>query len=621
MNEINGFKIAKYNIHGFQEGVRYSLCPLCSESRKNKTQKCCTLHWDTGLAKCHHCGEVIQMHEFEKKATKKDYKIPEWKNNTKISDNAIKWFENRKISQFILRLMKITEGKMMMPDKSKEWKEKNTIQFNYFRYGQLVNIKYRSGDKNFLMVKDAEKIPYNLDNVLGNEVIYWVEGEMDVLAVMECGIHNVTSPPNGFNLPDKNGASNVNLDFLNNDIECFTKAEKLILAFDNDEAGQNGKREFIRRFGAHKCYTIDLKDCKDANEFSIKYGTEELKKTLEVHIEIPLENISTYSDFKDETRNFFLNGSPKGLVTGNLKSLDEKFSVNLSHTVLITGKPSSGKSDVADQMAIGYALNYGYNVGVVSVENKPNHLHFQKLVKKVHGQTPKERKDFTTSFEMAEDFVNEHFFMIDLIGGYELDKVLLKAEELVYRKGIRILIIDPFNKVKLKGQIESVTGNKTNDYTNAYIERLNNFGAKFDVLNLLVAHPVKLQKKENGKREIPDFYDVKGGGEFYDMCEHGLVVERDYQLDLTLIRTLKVKFIHLGSNNEDCWFKYNVNNGRLNDISGDINEPMMIKPIWDNSSWLKYDNVEQKEIFSNELVPDKREWYEKEPGGNEDVPF
>ena len=606
--ELNGFKISKYNVHGFKENAKQSTCPLCSESRKKKTDKCVSLHWDSGLAKCHHCGEIIQMHEYEKKQVEIKYKIPEWNNDTKLSDGAVKWFEGRKISQFILRLMKIGEGVESMPD-AKGWKNKNTVQFPYIRRGEVIDVKYRSGDKAFKLYKEAERIPYNLDNVAGNEIIYLVEGEMDVLAVMECGIHNVTSPPNGFT-----EKGTVNLDFLNNDVDVFLNAEKLILAFDNDEPGENGKREFIRRFGAHKCFTVDLKDCKDSNEYSIKYGVESLKEALENHIEIPLEDISTYSDYKNRVRDFFLNGMPKGIMTKTLANLDEYFSTYFSQLLLVTGIPSSGKSEVVDQMVISYAVNYGHKTAFCSVENKPNELHHQKLIRKLLGYTPKKRIDFNSSFEACEKFTDDHFYMIDLENGYDLDRVLSKAEELVYRKGIKILVIDPFNKIKLKSKIESVTGNRTNDYTNAYLEKLNEFATKFDVLIILVAHPVKMHKQENGKRAVPDFYDVKGGGEFYDMCHHGIVVHRDYDLDLVLIKTLKVKFAHLGENNKETWFKYNINNGRLGNVIGNPNGTEAYNIDWDNDNWVV------KQI--NDTPQNKLELDEFNVGSFEDeVPF
>ncbi len=600
MNEYKGtLKIAKYNIHNFPEGRINWTCPLCSEHRHKKTDKCVKIFWEQGFAKCFHCGEVIQLHEWKKGTEKeKKYVIPTWQNNTKLSDKVIKYFEeDRKISQFIIRLMKVSEGVEIMPDrKSKDWVKKNTIQFPYYRYGEVINVKYRSADKSFKMCKDAEKIPYNLDNIIGNETIYCVEGEMDVLSVMECGIHNVTSPPNGFT---KEGI--INLDWLNNDIETFTNAAKLVLCFDNDVPGQNGKKEFIRRFGAHKCYSVDLKECKDANEFLQKYGKDALRLALETHIEIPLDNVSTYNQYKAAVRSFFLNGMPRGIVTDTLHNLDENFSTLTGQILLVTGRPSSGKSEVVDQMVISYALKYGYKAAFASVENKPNELHHQKIIRKMVGFKPRDASDFNRGFELCETFADDHFFMIDLENGYDLDRVLMKAEELVYRKGIRILVIDPFNKINLKSKIESITGNRINDYTNAYLTKIDQFATKFDVLIILVAHPVKLEKQQNGKRVIPDFYDVKGGGEFYDMCHHGLVVDRDYDLDLTLIRTLKVKFAHLGENNKDAWFKYNINNGRLNSVIGNTNELDNQQINWDNENWMtkKEKQYQQLEIVNH----------------------
>lgn len=610
---IGKFKIKEFNIYGISEGVKYSTCPLCSESRKKKTQKCAKIFWDQGFLKCSHCGEVVQLHTWETKNKTTEYKVPTWSNNTKLNDGVVKWFEGRGISQFVLRLMKIGEGLEHMPHITESgmiWKEKNTIQFPYFRNGNIIDIKYRSGDKNFKLYKEAERMPYNLDNIQGQETIYMVEGEPDVLAVMECGIHNVSSPPNGFT---KKG--NVNLDWLNNDVEHFIKAEKIILAFDNDEPGENGKREFIRRFGAHKCHTVDLKDCKDSNDYLIKYGSEELKKALEDHKEIPLENVSTYDDFKEKVRDFFLNGMPKGFVTDTLVGLDNNFSVDPAQVMLVTGIPTHGKSEVVDQMTIGYAVKYGHKTAFASVENKPNQLHHQKLLRKLNGSTPKYKEDFNDSFKACEMFANDHFFMIDIDGSYDLEKVLMKAEELVYRKGIKVLVIDPFNKVRYKGEVESITGNKTNDYTNAYLSKLDEFGRKFDVIPILVAHPVKMSKQENGKMNIPDMYSVKGGGEFYDMCHHGLTVYRDFDLDYTMIRTLKVKFSNLGEAGKDAWFKYNIQNGRFTNVIGDPTSGNGVDIEHDNSNWVtkNANKADQQDIFSNnDLECNPNDWNNEE---------
>ena len=191
--ELNGFVIEKFNQYNLPEGAKTSTCPLCSESRKKKTDKCLQLFWDTGMGKCHHCGEVVQLHTYKKKVDTKPYFRPEWKNNTQLSERLVRWFENRCISQFTLRQMKICEGKEWMPQTKKE---ENTVQFNYFRNGELVNTKFRDGAKNFKMIKDAEKIFYNIDNFRTNKEVIICEGEMDALSYIESGLWYSTSTPN-----------------------------------------------------------------------------------------------------------------------------------------------------------------------------------------------------------------------------------------------------------------------------------------------------------------------------------------------------------------------------------------------------------------------------------------
>jgi len=174
-------------------------------------------------------------------------------------------------------------------------------------------------------------------------------------------------------------------------------------------------------------------------------------------------------------------------------------------------------------------------------------------------------------------------------GRFDLKRTLEKTRELVVRKGIKCLVIDPYNKVRLKESL----GKGWNDYTNDYLNELDTFARANDILIILVAHPNKMGKDGAGKREMPDFYDIKGGGEFFDMSPFGLAVHRDQELDEIIIKVLKVKFAHLGVNGMQCNFKYNINNGRLTDIDS------ISGPLWDNSNWLEAKPQENEFDFSD----------------------
>jgi twinkle protein len=574
MTELNGFKIKNYNQYGFKANVKTSTCPICSEERKKKTDKCVMLDWERGLATCQHCGVVLQMHEYIKSNQEIEYVKPPQKINDLLSEKVVNWFAGRGIGLDTIRRLRISGGLEWMPQTKTEVM---TIQFNYFLDSSLVNVKYRDAAKNFKMFKDAEKIFYNIDSIRFTDEVVITEGEVDVCSLVESGVYNSISVPNGFNL---NG--NINLDYLTNYYELFENKSKIILCLDNDEPGRKGQQELIRRFGAEKCYLVDLGDCKDANEYLTKYSAEKLAEAVKSAPQCPLENVLTAADVAKELENFYLNGHQKGYSIG-LPQFDNIFTTYTKQFIVVTGFPSSGKSDFVDQMCVGYNIQHGWKTAYASTENFPAYLHVDKVVRKFYGLRPDSTQVTDLEWKKTVQHVSQNFFHINYDDGYDLVKVLSKAEELVKRKGIRVLVIDPYNKVRYKEKISL----SINDYTNSYLNLIDTFCKKHDVLVILVAHPNK-PEKINGELQPPTFYDVKGGGEFYDMSPHGLLVHRERKDDdnpgnLVTIKVLKVKFANLGVNDASCQFGWNVNNGRYDKVIGG-------DTIWDNSNWLSKGN-------------------------------
>jgi len=139
---------------------------------------------------------------------------------------------------------------------------------------------------------------------------------------------------------------------------------------------------------------------------------------------------------------------------------------------------------------------------------------------------------------------------------YTLDSVLRKGAELVKRKGIKCLVIDPFNKVRDVGGSDDV-----NRYTMEYLAKIEIFAKKYDVLVFIVAHPTKMYKTQDGKIEEPTMYNIKGGGEWYDASYHGILVHRDYEQQTVKAKVLKVKFQNLGENGAEAHFKWEPKSG------------------------------------------------------------
>ncbi len=547
--EINGFVIDQFNIHGLEEGKAQGTCPVCSHDRKPKNQKakCASYDWERGLGTCHNCNKSFQLHTYQRKGkAEKVYVKPEpvaiHKPGTKVEE----WFKTRGISQETLADLKISEGPEYMPQTGKS---ENVIKFNYFMGGELTNVKYRDGRKNFKLYKGAEKVFYNIDSIVGWEYCIIVEGEMDVLALHEAGITNAISVPNGATL------NTNNLDYLDNCIDYFEDKEKVILAVDSDEAGQALQTELIRRLGSEVCYLATFDDCKDANEYLLKYGKEKLAERISRSKPVPLENVTTFRDIEDEVTDFVRNGFKPGFQIG-LQNFDDIFSTYTGQFITVTGIPSSGKSDFVDQMVVGYNANYGWKTAFASPENVPTYLHAHKLMRKTWQGMPNKEDIGTDRWNQVADHCNDNYFHIDM-ERYTLESVLKKGAELVKRKGIKCLVIDPYNKVR---DVDCKTED-VNRYTMEYLTKIEIFAKKFDVLVFIVAHPTKMYKTQDGKIEEPSMYNIKGGGEWYDASYHGLLIHRDYEAKTVKAKVLKVKFQNLGENGAEAHFKWEPKSG------------------------------------------------------------
>ena len=583
--EINGFEIEEFNVHGLKDGASTSTCPVCSHTRKKKLDKCMSVFWNTGLGQCNHCGERVQLHTYKKTSDNfvKVYSKPTAKVKHNISEAVVNYFkDHRGISKETLEKIKVTTSKKWMP---KAKKEIEVIEFNYYLFNELTNVKSRGKNKDFTFGKDCELLLYNLDSIIGQKSAIIVEGEPDTLSYVESGRNAVVSVPNGFTLPRPDGSSSINLSFLDAYYGILEEIEVFYIAVDNDEPGRHGQKELIRRLGAEKCMIVDFKDCKDANDYLLKYGKESLYKTIDDAKPVPLEGILTINDVSEDLDNFWLNGAKKG-YTIDLPTFDRNASFEFKQHTLLVAAPGSGKSDLIDFFSTQFAIKYGHKIGICSTENQPEYFHYDKIFKKIHGTRPSANNIKSELVTKTKEFINNHFFHVKVDGRYYLEDVLAKFAELVTRKGVRWFVLDPFNKINLK----TMSKNDITAYTAEYHQIIDAFNIKYDSHIFLVVHPVKLPLKEGSTKTfiMPTAYNIKGGGEHYDMSYNIIGMVRDYEKECVQISTLKWKFQHLGTAGCDSWYGWNINNGRYTEPDSYFDETTEENPTftWDNTNWL-----------------------------------
>jgi len=464
------------------------------------------------------------------------YIKPIWKNNTMLSDKLIKWFEKRKISQSTLEAFKISEGIEWMPNKLKApGGQVNTIQFNYFLDGELINTKYRDSEKNFKLVKDAELIIYNLDSIKDFTSVIIVEGEMDALAVYEAGFKNVLSVPNGAT----KGANN--LTYLDNSIDYLNHVTEFILALDNDENGNKLKDEIARRFGFENCKQVVFKDCKDANDCLIKYDKQAVVDSIQEAKEFPIIGVFNAHDIEADIMDYYNNGLPQG--TGiSMQEVDMHIKFHQGYLTMITGIPGHGKSEFLDFVLCRLNLSDdNWKTALFSPENHPLQLHFSKFAEKMTGK-PFEGPHKMSPIELKYviDYHANNFFFINPEDDFTIESILQSVKELIKRKGVKSFVIDAWNKLDHKRTKDK------NDYISEVLDIITKFCERNMVHCFLVAHPKKMGKDKDGKPLVPELYDISDSAHFYNKTANGVCVYRNFETGLTEIYFQKIKFKHWG---------------------------------------------------------------------------
>lgn len=549
------------------------LCPECSHLRKKKNDKCFNWNTSENVGYCHNCTASFYVFN----PSTKEYIAPDWKNITALTDRAVKWFTGRMISQDTLVKMRIYSDTVYMSQVSKEIE---TICFPFFFQERLVNIKYRGERKSFKLHAGSELIFYNQDALLNNEDIIIVEGEIDALSFIQCGFDNVISVPNG---------ANVKLEYLDTYHELFDNIKHIYLATDQDTKGIELRDELARRLGAERCLVVSFKDCKDANAYLLKYGSD-FHDLIKNAVQIPTKGIVTVDNIELDIDDLFRNGQNPGKTLN--EPFDELIRWETGRLAIVTGIPSSGKSEFVDYLTMKMNLLFGWKVAYFTPENYPLKYHYSKLFEKLIGKRFTSKTATEMDYEMAIDHIRNNFFYILNEDDFTVDSMLLSAKILVKTRGIKVLVVDPYNR------LEHQYKDSETQYISRFLDKLTNFARFSDVLVILVAHPRKMERDAMGKLKCPSLYDISGSSNFYNKCDYGFTIHRKTDGNNALLNEVevhwqKVKFKYLG-NGGISELKYNFVNGRF-----------QVDTNWDNTNWLVRSS---EQAIINYTEQDKKEF-------------
>ena len=473
-------------------------CPKCSKDRKNKSDPCLSVTYtDVGvLYKCHNCDWAGIVYYRDKYEQKKKYKRPDPPKVVKEVDPVYKYFQARGISKTTIDKYDIS------------FNDKKEIVIPYYKYGELVNIKYRknigNGKKTFRQEAETEKTLYGMDLVKDTDTLIWVEGEIDVLSLAEQGIQSVSIPQ---------GASENKLECIENCFEFIDQFKTHIIAVDNDVPGDKLKLNLLNRLGRDKCKVVNWKRYKDANEALM--GGEDLKQFIEAAEDINPDGITTFFDSFDEIYKYNFEKEEDYYET-SWDKFNQLVRIRTGYLMIITGYPSRGKSTFVDNLLIDLSKKYGLKHLIASFESVIAG-HYNSLAEMYNQDTIYhliQNEKLLDSNTLG--FIGEHFYRFDINKRWTVDEICERTRLAVKKYGVKTLTIDPYNR------LNNNYTDREDRYIGTILSQLSMLAKELDILVIFVAHP----KKPDGEK-MPNMYSISGSGDWYNMADYGIIIHRE----------------------------------------------------------------------------------------------
>lgn len=497
-----------------------------------------------------------------------------------LSERHAQGIEDRSLSVELAADMGVRSGRRLRDGSVQDDENGDTLCIPFMERGVEVNCKYRwseDGERRFMQHKGGVKTLYNADVLLndetlmelesGNANLVWTEGEFDCQAAILCGHPHTVSVPDG--APpgrDKNGKlipvpdddrdidpeDDDKFSFMRRFEEQIQVVKYHVIATDNDDSGRRLAKELVRRIGAARCFFVEwpedlvvpvrrgsnrMRPCKDLNEVKKYLGDEAVQGMIERAKPWPVKGLFRLSDYPELA-------IPTMCEIGISDKLDEHMKIYAGQFIVATGIPNVGKSTFINQVLVQMAKVHKWPQAIFSGEKqvKPflaNELMTAFLQKPSSTWTLEEKQKATA-------FVQRYFQFIDYDPEddeieIDLDFILNKAATAVFRDGVKMLTIDPWNELEHKRPgAMSLT-----EYVGAAIRKMKRFAKQFDCAVCVVAHPTKF---DGGG--VPGLYNISDSAHWANKSDLGIVVhqEKDAEPTERVIHIPKVRLRRIAGN-------------------------------------------------------------------------
>ena len=254
-------------------------------------------------------------------------------------------------------------------------------------------------------------------------------------------------------------------------------------------------------------------------------------------------------EYREELERLWVAGLPSGDKTG-WPSVDKHYTIVPGQLSIVTGWPSSGKSEWLDALMINL-YRQSWKFAVFSAENMPVETHLAKLLEKLSlkpfGTGPHERISQGDIGEYLDEMSSAFRFISPRNDLISLPQIAAAAEKWLVADDGRHggIIIDPWNELD---HWRDRTFSET-EYIGQSLSFIRNWARANKIHVWIVAHPAKQRRDDSGKLPVPTPDMISGSQHFWNKADCAVAVYRDLS-DLGSRRVdiyvQKIRFKHVG---------------------------------------------------------------------------
>lgn len=415
--------------------------------------------------------------------------------------------------------------------------------YNYYDTNDvLTNVKYRparkvrKGTNKCWAQKGADTTPllFNMNRVNTSEPLICVEGENDLAALIEAGVHNAVSVPFGAG----------NFSWIQENWDWLEQFDNIIICADNDEAGIKMQKECVYRLGSWRTKVVDIPQTvisqftgrkvavKDVNEVLYYCGKEAVVNLIANAKDTPVPSLIDFADVKE------IDLSDIEGITVGINDIDKEIMrLFYSSLTILSGTPGSGKTSFLCQLA-AQSIDQDKPVWMFSRE-MPDWLTKNWIEYILAGNrhiTQFQSNSGAAYWKVNEDAkreISRHYreqLMIyrDQFSN-KLQDLQTSMEDSARKYGSKLFIIDNLMTVDLDATSESMNEKQTE-----FVQWLIQFSMKYNVATVLVCHPRKLQP---GVTNV-GMYDISGTSNIINLAHRAFGLKRVTKAEKEGVRKL-----------------------------------------------------------------------------------